>query len=88
MKLLSVKDIYFYNLALFMHKIHHGKVDLYVNTFCRHNHIYETRHHDYFKLPKYRLSLAQRSILFQGPKLWNILPDYLRNKSSFNLFKK
>ena len=92
MKIFDIKDIYFYNIGIFMSKILNDECDnkLYLNKFTllSQHHSYTTRHSNCFQLPKYRLSLSQNSIFFQCAKFWNILPDKLKKCKSLNIFKR
>ena len=58
-----------------------------IESFYR-NHGYSTRYFNNFNLPFYRTGLCQRSVFYQGPKLWNLLPVILKNCRSVYSFKK
>ena len=51
-------------------------------------HNYQTRNSNNFHLPHMRLSVSQKSIFFQGPKLWNDLPLDIKTSPSINVFKR
>ena len=55
------------------------------------NHTYETRsvQNQSLTLPLYRLSKCQRSFLYNGIKIWNLLPLNIRTvQDDLNSFKK
>ena len=37
---------------------------------------------------KFKLTLGDRSFTAAAPKIWNVLPDYIRMKKNFDTFKK
>ena len=41
-----------------------------------------------FYLPSHRTTIFRRSFTYHGPKVWNILPDNIRNSPSLFSFKK
>ena len=61
-----------------------------LNYFCLNNtvHNYQTRIVNNFNIPLVRLAVAQKSIFFQGPKIWNNLPLEIRTSLSYNIFKR
>ena len=56
------------------------------STYLR-THSYDTRCRNSFKPTFQRLSKAQNSIDFIGPKFWNELPDSIKNTDNYNSFK-
>ena len=51
-------------------------------------HSYLTRNATKFHLPKVRTSLYYKSIFYQGPLIWNSIPDDICTAVSFNVFKR
>ena len=51
-------------------------------------HLYYTRNAKNFHIPKVRTSLFQKSVFYQGPLIWNSIPDDIRKVTSFNVFKR
>ena len=41
-----------------------------------------------FVLPAPRNNVFERSLLYQGPKIWNNIPSYIKVTESINVFKK
>ena len=57
------------------------------NDNFRVNHDYHTRYRNR-TLPSYnRLTLSQHSIDFNGPKVWNDLPESVKDSPSITVFK-
>ena len=51
------------------------------------SHGYGTRSGN-IAVPTYqRLSQTQRSLTYSGPKMWNSIPDYIKNSHSLKVFK-
>jgi len=51
------------------------------------NCIYATRGKSCFKLIKYRTSIRELSIAIRGPKVWDSLPNNIKELSSIRIFK-
>ena len=52
-------------------------------------HVYSTRASPYyFEHPICRTKIRERSISYQGPRLWDSLPDYLKYITSIYIFNK
>ena len=89
--ILTLKDIYLYSLGIFMFKIfNNNSIQPLQECFnlLKDNNAYSTRFSSNFKLKYCRLSLCQRAISFQGPKLWNEIPDYIKCSKSLAIFKR
>jgi hypothetical protein len=86
----TVSQRLFYFTNLFMFKCIHG---LTPNSFdfltVRRSefHNYNTRHSYKLQLPKVRTDLFRKSFSFQGPNLWNSLPDNFYNITDLVQFK-
>ena len=83
LKILKFKDIYKHKVGIYMYKN--------IDSFSRHlpSHDYETRSGNSLNAVNQRLTLTQRqSLQFQGPIIWNSIPDNIRNAPSLNIFKK
>ena len=80
-KILHVKDVYRYNLGIFMFKKHlSGDIPLPM-------HSYNTRNIN-SAIPNFqRLSQCQRSIDYNGPKYWNNIPQNIQNSPNIRIFK-
>ena len=78
--ILKIEDLYKYMIVLdTFTKIQEGQYVI--------SHEIDTRNSNQ-ALPKFhRLARCQQSITYNGPKEWNALPEYLRNTTSFPLFK-
>ena len=59
------------------------------NNLIRHSdlHSYNTRNNAHVMTPIYSKSRSQMSIYFTGPKLWNSMPDFIKNATSLSKFK-
>ena len=78
LKLLKFSDVYKFHVALHMYE-NHGKY--------RRTHNVNTRFRN-FSLPSFnRLTICQHAISYQGPTIWNELPNALKEINSKNVFK-
>ena len=83
LKLMKFKDIYKYNLGVYMYK----NIDKFAANFTINP--YSTRSGDHYDPDFHRLSLTfNQSIMVQAPTLWNSIPLDLRNLPSIKSFKK
>ncbi|MFZ2538156.1 MAG: reverse transcriptase family protein, partial [Oscillospiraceae bacterium] len=90
LKLLTIYNIYKFQLATYMYRI----LNSLIPALDHHNfktgstiHDYNTRHKNDLRKPQCRTGLRQKMICFQGPKLWNILPDNIKNAPSLSTFR-
>ena len=81
-KLLKFKDIYKWNLGIYMYK--------HRNSFETNNNLHGTRSSlNYFRPVFQRLNLTQsQSISYQAPSNWNAIPVDIQNLPSVSLFKR
>ena len=89
-KFLNIYDIYRYQLGIFMFLCHRNLLPTSLLKCFSLNcniHSYATRNAANFHMPKVRTSLLHKSIIYQGPVVWNSIPDEIRNSKSLNLFK-
>ena len=84
LKLLKFEKIYKLHLGTYMYK----NLDKFGANLQSHNYL--TRSGSNFYTPTFqRLSLTQnQSLYFQVPNNWNIIPDDIKNSTSFNVFKR
>ena len=78
------------NLATEMHKIKNDLSPLIVTKLFeqRNEQHYDLRKNSHFTNPPIRtVYYESESTSFLGPKIWNILPDRLKNVSSIEAFK-
>ena len=88
--ILQFRDIYLFQTGVFMYLCQNNllpKSLLNLFTFNSDFHNYNTRNAGNFHLPIMRTVLNQKSIVFQGPSLWNLIPSEIRCSFSLNLFK-
>ena len=89
--ILKIKDLYLFQLGQFMYNYNNNTLPaIFDEMFLKNQlvHKYPTRHSGEFHLPLLRTLLAQNTFIYTGPKFWNTLSDYIKNATSFNLFKK
>ena len=88
---LSVQDMLAYRDAQMVYKIINGSVPLYLKNFVKRRsdvHNRSTRNSHNLDIPKCRTSFAQRSFGYRAIKLWNSLPNNVRESTSLNTFKQ
>lgn len=88
---LSITQRIKFNALVMVFKIKNGLAPKYLNddiTFV--NDIYDRtlRNSSDFRLPKYKTNITTKSIFYEGIKLYNELPDRIKNANSLYTFKK
>ena len=89
-KILKINDLYRLQLGQFMYALNNNNLpSIFNNIFVLNNsiHNYPTRQADCMHLPLKRTLFAQNTFVYLGPKLWNSLPDEIKNSISPNTFK-
>jgi hypothetical protein len=91
LRLSTLWDIYKLQLGTYMYKIQHNLIStldhhLFTPGSSIHNH--NTRHKNDLRKPLCRTTMRQNTICFQGPKLWNDLPEDIKSAPSLNIFKR
>ena len=74
-----------------MYLYHHEALPIvFTQIFQTGNQIdqYSTRYSDFYRPHTCRANVKKFSILFQGPRIWNSLPNNIKNASTFNIFKR
>ena len=87
---LKVNDIYALQLGIFMHQLlAHDLPNSFERMFNSNSaiHQHHTRQSRDFHIPYTRTALANKFIVYQGPKFWNSLSINLRSFGSRPLFK-
>ena len=90
-KRLSVEKIIIYDRAIMLHKILLKRCpENLKGKFTRRNQIskFETRKMHDLQIPEPRLELSKRNFLYVGAKVWNDIPNAIRNVESTHLFKR
>ena len=81
LKILKLSEIYKFNLCVYMYKqIRAGNFNV--------QHEINTRNRNLAAPQYHRLSTTQHSVSFNGPKIYNSLPNHLKNNNSLPRFKK
>ncbi|MFZ2538340.1 MAG: reverse transcriptase family protein [Oscillospiraceae bacterium] len=91
LKLLSVYNIYKYQMGIYMYKIINNSIPtLGHHTFKTNSqvHNYNTRQKEKLHIEFSRTTMRQNTMTHQGVQLWNGLSDELRSAPSCNIFKK
>ena len=89
-KRLSVEKIIKYDGATMVHKIIKEMCpELLIGKFIRRTQIskYDTSRTNGLQIPKLRLELSKKSFSYVGAKVWNDIPNDIRNLESTSLFK-
>lgn len=88
---LKIRDLYTYQLAIHMYRIHHKLLpnDLPTFTFTIRSdiHRYNTRHASDLHIAPTDTKLAENTINTQGPIIWNIMNDNIKKCYSLPMFK-
>ena len=91
LSIFNVYKLYNYHLALFMYKQVNNLLPtaatfpFILNSTIHHHY---TRQHDHIYIGRTRTHKRQMTVVYQGPKLWNSLPDELKGCFSINCFRR
>ena len=91
LKILDVFSIYSLQVSSFMYLYHNDALPIsFTQIFQTGNqiHQYSTRYSDFYRPHTCRTNIKKFSILFQGPRIWNSLPNNIKNAPTFNIFKR
>jgi Reverse transcriptase (RNA-dependent DNA polymerase) len=89
LKLLRFVDVYKFQVLLFVYQ---ARMNMLPRS-CMHyfvvnsNTIHNIRCTSYFKLFQYRTNIRKNCITIVGPKLWNSIPDSVKNSDGISRFK-
>ena len=90
-RILKIEDMYFYQVALYIFKtLYCANYDPFLSSCLNYQsqvHNIETRYRHQLSLPIIRTSKSQNSIIFRGVKLYNSLPDKIKESRSVFEFK-
>ena len=89
--ILDVFSIYSVQVSSFMYLYHNDALPIsFTQIFHTGNqiHQYSTRYSDFYRSQTYRANIKKNSILSQGPRIWNVLPNNIKNAPTFNIFKR
>ena len=87
---LTVSNVFEYNIGLIMYKYHHGWLPTVLNMFEKNNdiHTHNTRQAQYLHTPKITSELGKMSFRFQAVKIWNNIYKFLNVDIKIGTFKK
>ena len=91
LKILDVPSIYLLQVGCFMYLYHNDALPIAFNQIFQTGnqiHQYSTRYSDFYRPHTCRTNIKKFSILFQGPRIWNSLPNDIKNAPSFSIFKR
>lgn len=88
--ILSVRQVIWYNTAIFIYKIIHGLLPhhLYNNcSFVSEVHGYNTRSQDNFYIRTVSTNYSQNSLFHNGLKIYNDIPTHIKKAATLSEFK-
>ena len=87
---MDVDTLYFYNTACFVYKCFNGlSNDIINNLITVNNGInYNLRNRDLLSYPQFTLQCSTKDISWQGPKIFNSLPENIQRSPTLKSFKK
>ena len=91
LKILDVFSIYSLQVSSFMYLYHNDALPIsFTQIFQTGNqtHQYSTRYSDFYRPQTCRTNIKKISIRSQGPRIWNSLPNNIKNAPTFNIFKR
>ena len=85
---IGVRIHYFTAVAMFNIMIGQAPVDL-VHMFTQTNsvHDHDTRGGTNIRVKKYNLSIGQRTFAYRGAKVWDNIPEHIKNVTTVECFK-
>ena len=84
-------SIYSFQVSSFMYLYHNDALTIsFTQIFQTGNqiHQYSTRYSDFYRPHTCRTNFKKFSILFQGPRIWNCLPNNIINAPTLNIFRR
>ena len=90
-KFFYVFSIYSLQVSSFMYLYHNDALPVsFTQIFQTGNqtHQYSTRYSDFYRPQTCRTNFKKISIRSQGPRIWNSLPNNIKNAPTFNIFKR
>ena len=91
LKILDVFSIYSVQVSSFMYLYHNDALPISFTQILHTGnqiHQYSTRYSDFYRPQTCRANIKKNSILSQGPRIWNSLPNNIKNAPTFNIFKR
>ena len=90
LEILSISDIYIYNIGLFMYKyVHHMLPPIFdMFVFNSDIHSYSTRRSALFHIPACSTNRSQKTIKYTGAKCWNSISSGIDTNCKIGTFKK
>ena len=88
---LSVNELIKLNQATMVHKILNEQFpEILLQKFTKRSQVskYEKRRANDLRVPSPRLEITRKSFSYKGAKVWNDIPNNIRNVESAALFKK
>ena len=93
-RLLTISDINSYTIGAFMYRFLNGNLpDIFEGFFVNKNrdrnvHQYNICNADELYVPYARLDVRKFSLKRAGAKLWNVLPNHIKESSSIDILKQ
>ena len=92
-RLSTISDINSYTIGAFMYRFLNGNLpDIFEGFFVKNRdrnvHQYNLRNADELYVPYARLDVRKFSLKIAGAKLWNILPNHIKESSSNDILKQ
>ena len=91
LKITDVFSIYSLQVSSFIYLYHNDALPIaftQVSQTGNQTHQYSTWYSDFYRPHTCRTNIKKFSILFQGPRIWNSLPNDIKNAPSFSIFKR
>ena len=90
LEILTLKNLYEYNIGLLMYKYHHGWLPNVLNFFKKNKDKYKylTRQAECLEVPSFTTEIGIRSFRFQAVKIWNSIYKFLNVDNKIGTFKK
>ena len=89
LNILTVNNLYLLYSACYIFKAQHNLVPNSISNLLiiQNTHYYNTRHMNLLNKPQYKLMCSTKDLSWSGPTIWNKLPLYIKDSTSFSLFK-
>ena len=89
MSILKLSELVKYKTAILMFNLFHGILPIQLQRrFSKYSSVHSTRQKKSFVMVQVRTNLKAMCLSVYGVKLWNTLPDEIKNCTSVNIYKK
>ena len=90
-EIMKLEDQYKYQISNYTFQLLNSNIDEEITSIIMNNqeaHSHDTRHGKMLKIPRVIRTMSKNNIIYIGPKVWNSLPNNVKDVNSLYKFKK